>query len=620
MATPNQNGLTQHIEKIALVVALVVLGVCVLMTMTGGESKVTEVNSASLSQVNDELLRMANAKRVAAEPIRGDEIPDVAPWDERAAAAWGITDRIGPVLAITEMIPVVSPPTRTGDGRNIFSVDQDIATRIPTPEKPHAMVGVGYCDTENSNRTAPAEDKLVVHILSSFHASELNAGWGDLLRGSMKAFTPRFARVEVQVQEMNDEGEWGEPRLVKDAGVPPIRDPRNRTETLSLPDVPDWTGTNDAAIVAALNELPKPVPSQNQTFEERILQPPYWKMLNNQRAFMSWTFLIQRNQDAYLSQMVRDVVTAANMPQTGAKTPAPTYQTNYPAGSVPPNYYPTGPYPTGPYPTGPYPTTPTPTPTTPRPTAGAGGDVVDVPAQLPPFTTQRTAKVMVWSHDENAQYNKEYRYRIRVGLVNPLLMNPRLVNEEDDLSARQAVVFSKWSDWSDRVSVPRQVEMFLVGASRPMNVNMRVFTLNLGQRVAQSFSVSVGDMIGSKITRKVDTVDPQNRKITVEQEVDFSTGLTVISIDWNKRVASSNIPSVQITLMDEQGNLFTRIQQADETSPRLKTLQAEANRVEAISKPPEQPKPPVKPPTPPVRQPTRPGPGAMPPPTPPRLL
>ena len=140
---------------------------------------------------------------------------------------------------------------------------------------------------------------------------------------------------------------------------------------------------------------------------------------------------------------------------------------------------------------------------------------------------------------------------------------------------------------------------------------MQVFTRSLGQRVEQRFSVSVGDTVGETVKRNLS--DPLKPRESVEKAVDFATGLTLVAIDWNKRLAGDN-RTVQITLMDEQGRLLTRILQADTDNPRRKELVDDVGRgpqaIKAAPPPPTGTQPPTRT-TPPkaAPKPTQPKPG-----------
>jgi len=597
MATSSPNFLVQNMEKVALVIALVVLGICVLTTMTGGEPRVSLDNSSvPVSEANDKLLAMVEDKLLKMK--KPDELAPVEPWKETAEAAWLVSDSILAAMALTPISPAVVDVIATDVGRRTSTVDQ-AAEKMPLPEKPYITGGAELVFTDD--RDNPVKDQVVIHVVSSFPANELNTAWNEAYKGYLPPTSARFARVEVQRQELDDDGTWSEPKFVKDAAVPPILDSRgDRPRVMTLPEIPNWIvtedgRTNDVELTAALSVLAATVPSQSQqmTFEERIVQPPYWRLLNNQQTPMDWKFLIRRN----LSWMERDVNAAAS-----ASTNTPN-RSGVPAGGGYPQAYGGGPPPE-------YWNQPSPSPAA-RPLVAAGEMVRDDVAQLPPFATQRVAKLMVWIHDEDVKYNKTYRYRIRVSVVNPLLRNVRMVKEDDEVSNRQALVFPKkndgWSEWSDRKTVERQVDAFLVGVS-PGNstVTMQVFARGLGQRVEQRFSVSIGDKIGEETKRNL--ADPLKPRETVEKPVDFATGLTLVAIDWNKRLAGDN-RTVQITLMDEQGRLQTRILQADTDNPRRKELIDDVNRgplaIKAAPPPTatQTPKTPVRQPT---RQPARP--------------
>lgn len=199
-----------------------------------------------------------------------------------------------------------------------------------------------------------------------------------------------------------------------------------------------------------------------------------------------------------------------------------------------------------------------------------------------PFDEQiAEGTVLVWFHDISLASMKEYRYRVRLILVSPLLARDGYVKDPND--ARVVAIVTPFSQWSTPTRAPRDTEMFLTGSSggpseTPMVV-VNVFARHLGQSIKRSFPVKHGDPIGKRTM--VQFID-RNSRTEKSAEIDFSTGAIAVDFDFKKVVPKGLIfkETVEMLYLDETGQLRSTvtIHDMDRTTQeyeRFKSLQME---------------------------------------------
>lgn len=189
-----------------------------------------------------------------------------------------------------------------------------------------------------------------------------------------------------------------------------------------------------------------------------------------------------------------------------------------------------------------------------------------------PFDEQWAGdRVLVWLHDPDLVKTRQYRYRARLRLVNPLL------TYEADLGgsarargdARVAFVDTPWSEVSRTFSVPKVTKFFLVGYGMTASgrvARVKVYAQTLGQWVWRAFNVSPGQRIGSLATVKGVKHPATGKAETVT--VDFDTGAVGLEFDFNRPFYRSSFSRPQKTTemiyLDGRGRLGSRIRVVDE--------------------------------------------------------
>jgi len=200
-----------------------------------------------------------------------------------------------------------------------------------------------------------------------------------------------------------------------------------------------------------------------------------------------------------------------------------------------------------------------------------------------PRVSQDPNEVAVWFHDDQTmQLDREYRYRMKLVLVNPLLTYDEEIRKKGSQDARQPTIETPFSPWSEAVSVPRQVHFFLTGAS-PITGDMivTVYARKWAKTVRETFRIKPGEVIGGR--KQIRIRPPGGQAGTVKTvEVDLSTGAVVLQFDYNHKMvqpgSSMQITTARFIYMDKDGKLKERVQARDSRAPTQQRLEQEAKQ------------------------------------------
>lgn len=143
--------------------------------------------------------------------------------------------------------------------------------------------------------------------------------------------------------------------------------------------------------------------------------------------------------------------------------------------------------------------------------------------------------LLFWAHDDTLAPGNSYRYRIRLGVFNPIAGTNKFVEEDID-QKNQIVLWSEFSEIKEIVKVPETLYFFprdVKDAARVVTVNVKKYTL--GYWYSKDFAVKPGDVIG-----KVADYEPAKEEKTVSttpETIDYTTGMVLVDIvpvnDWS---------------------------------------------------------------------------------------
>ena len=143
--------------------------------------------------------------------------------------------------------------------------------------------------------------------------------------------------------------------------------------------------------------------------------------------------------------------------------------------------------------------------------------------------------LLFWAHDDTVEPGNSYRYRIRLGVFNPIAGTNKFKEQDEDLK-KKIVLWSEFSEAEEIVKVPETLYFFprdVQDAARVVTVNVAKYTL--GYWYSKDFAVKPGEVIG-----KVAEFEPaEGEKIvpTMPETIDYTTGVVLVDVvpvnDWS---------------------------------------------------------------------------------------
>jgi len=154
--------------------------------------------------------------------------------------------------------------------------------------------------------------------------------------------------------------------------------------------------------------------------------------------------------------------------------------------------------------------------------------------------------LMFWAHDDTVGAGKCYRYRIRLGVFNPIAGTDRF-SEADKSLKNKVILWSEFSDATEPVEIPRTLYFFphqIQEAARM--VTIRVCRYVLGYWYGKDFGVKLGEVIGKVVKYQAEAEDEggqadvggrADEDVLVPETIDYSTGAVLVDIepvsDWD---------------------------------------------------------------------------------------
>lgn len=148
-----------------------------------------------------------------------------------------------------------------------------------------------------------------------------------------------------------------------------------------------------------------------------------------------------------------------------------------------------------------------------------------------------TEPLIFWAHDDTIEPQKTYRYKMRLGVFNPVAGTNKL-NENYKKFKEQVILWSDFSAISDSVNIASRLYFF--PTEETLNsIKVQVSKYVLGYWYSEQFTVKSGELIGS--IAGVEYEEEQENgystdDLTIPEMVDYSTGAMLVDIlqrkDW----------------------------------------------------------------------------------------
>jgi hypothetical protein len=434
--------------------------------------------------------------------------------------------------------------------------------KMPLIEKPSiAMVPMAaFVPTEDLSATVTyktVETKLedidlvtvessvnVKQLYSDFQESFAGKGVRESWRNDQYA-KPVFAQVELQRKTLQSNGTWSDWTEVPRTKICPLK------KELQIPQKASEYEMEISLVQFAKSE-----------FRNEVLQPPvYYNAIPAQwlspSFYNEWQKEITKQQEDVRRQEVEAEKAKKLQEKAVQPTRQPAQSLRTPAGAAPRTPA-AGAAPRTPAGAGAASRTPNPRlPAAPKPVekpAAKPDKNISAPEQTRPinedakFDAIKLApttnlgdldKLIFWAHDDTTQPGEKYRYRIRIGVFNPVAGRGWVSADQNDLRD-QVVLWGNFADVNEVVEIPERLHFFATnmrevvkGNNVDRTVEVMVARYMLGNWVSHTFSVRNGEEIG----KVIEATDPRLEKAGISGDtIDFSTNAVMVDVrkvsDW----------------------------------------------------------------------------------------
>jgi len=149
--------------------------------------------------------------------------------------------------------------------------------------------------------------------------------------------------------------------------------------------------------------------------------------------------------------------------------------------------------------------------------------------------TQMQQPLTFWAHDDTVEAGKTYRYRIRIGVFNPIAGTEQFEDKDKNLK-NKVVLWSEFSSPTSTIQIPKTLYFFATKVQEAAKrVEVIVCRYLLGHWYSKSFPAHPGEVIGT--VAKYQPLEPETN-VVVPKRIDYSTGAVLIDVvsvkDWQK--------------------------------------------------------------------------------------
>jgi hypothetical protein len=153
--------------------------------------------------------------------------------------------------------------------------------------------------------------------------------------------------------------------------------------------------------------------------------------------------------------------------------------------------------------------------------------------------TELREPFVFWAYDDTAEPGNSYRYRVRLGVFNPVAGTGQ-VRAEDAAYDGNVILWSGFSDVTEPMVIPRRFYFFPLNVQEPAKaVEVQVSKYVLGYWYSGQFTVKRGEEIGrvAKIEQTAQDKDKnkdknkeQEKTVTTPETIDYATGAMLVDV------------------------------------------------------------------------------------------
>ncbi|MDD5458555.1 MAG: hypothetical protein PHF37_04095 [Phycisphaerae bacterium] len=204
---------------------------------------------------------------------------------------------------------------------------------------------------------------------------------------------------------------------------------------------------------------------------------------------------------------------------------------------------------------------------------------------------EKLETILFWANDDTVEPHKSYRYRIKVGLFNPVAGTGQVAQADEDMD-KKIILWSDYSDVTGMVSIPDVLYFFprdIQEAAKTVTVQVSRYTM--GYWYSQDFIVGPGEIIGE--VRPYEPTEEELQAIqddSLPETVDYDTGVMMVDIaqvtEWagNRNLAERRYIDM---LYSSDGSNIERLPTKANYWPD--ELREKSNEIKKLEKEPKEP-------------------------------
>ncbi|MHC4264521.1 MAG: hypothetical protein ACYSUK_01145 [Planctomycetota bacterium] len=142
-----------------------------------------------------------------------------------------------------------------------------------------------------------------------------------------------------------------------------------------------------------------------------------------------------------------------------------------------------------------------------------------------------TEPLVFWAIDDTAKPNHTYRYKIRLGIFNPMAGTEHFTDEYTSYRDK-VVLWSEFCNETEAVEIPGRLYFFPLSAQEETkSVEIKVSKYVLGYWHSNRFQgIKPGEIIGSVANTRPLTGEEQQKNIEFPKEVNYNTGSILVDV------------------------------------------------------------------------------------------
>jgi hypothetical protein len=139
--------------------------------------------------------------------------------------------------------------------------------------------------------------------------------------------------------------------------------------------------------------------------------------------------------------------------------------------------------------------------------------------------------LLIWAHDDTVEPESSYRYRIRLGVFNPIAGTNQFSKKDESLK-NKVILWSKFSEVPETVDIPGVLYFFPLRVEEDSkNVNVKIFRHALGYWYSKDFWVKQGEIVGAVDHQPEDAeAITGGKQITMPEAIDYRTGAVLVDV------------------------------------------------------------------------------------------